>query len=55
MKFKVYVSTDKVGSECETEHDVDTEEWESMTAEEQEHYMRDIMFEMIEWNWEEVK
>lgn len=58
-RFKVSVSTNKVGSRCEREFEVDDEDLEDLN--EQEHdalvdeYARDVMFDMIDWGWDRVE
>ena len=54
MKIKITVQTDKIGSKCETEIDID-EEQGSATQEELEEYALEAMFGMIEWNWTKVE
>jgi hypothetical protein len=51
MKIKVYVSTNKINSKCE--RIIEIEEPRS-SEEEIEQIARETMFEMIEWNWEEI-
>lgn len=53
VTIKVYVSTNKVGSECETEFDMPRTEWEAMTDTEKEYECSCAMHDMIEWNWVE--
>lgn len=47
MKIKVYVSTNKIGSECSTTFDIE----DDASEEEIEEIAREEMFNMIEWNW----
>jgi hypothetical protein len=51
----VTVSTNKVGSECENTFEFDPAEYTkadgSLDHEALEEIARDMMFEMIEWNW----
>ena len=53
-KFRVYVSTNKVGSESETDLEIDDEDFKNMSEKEFEDQMREVMFEMIEWNYERI-
>lgn len=54
MKIQVYVSTNRVGSKCSKIVDVDDEGWSEMDDRERDEYMRDEMFSMIEWGYDEV-
>lgn len=47
--IRVYVSTSKVGSRCETEIEVDDE----ATEEDITELAQEAMFGMIEWDWRE--
>lgn len=51
-KFKVYVSTEKVGSKCEYTLDIDDGDLEHMTDEQIDAECRDFMLEHLNWNWE---
>jgi len=51
MKITVSVRTNKVGSNSEREFEVEDEDWNSATEEEREEWCRDVMFDMIEWNY----
>jgi hypothetical protein len=59
MQFKVWVSTGYVGSKRETTITIDDEDLEGMDEYEKdvyiEGYCQEAMFEMIEWNFEELK
>ena len=59
MKIKVFVSTNKVGSRCESEIEIDDSELEGYEGSEREEFItescRDAMFEMIEWGYEEAE
>jgi hypothetical protein len=46
-RYIVYASTNKVGSECTDEIEVD----DDATEEEIEEAARDVAFNMIEWGW----
>ena len=48
-QFKGYVSTNKVGSECEFEFEVEDDATEGAI----EEAAREAMFDRIEWNYEE--
>lgn len=54
LKILVRVRTDKVGSDCKAEIEVDAEEWEDMNAQERDELCRNTVFEMIEWGYEVV-
>jgi hypothetical protein len=54
VKIRVYVSTNKIGSECFNEIEIDREAWEEMDDDEKDELFRNEMFGMIEWNWREV-
>lgn len=49
--FKGNISTDKIGSACEFEFEVE----DTATEEEIEQAARDAAFEHVEWNFKEVK
>lgn len=49
--FKGKISTDKIGSTCEFEFEVE----DTATDDEIEQAARDAAFEHIEWNFNEVK
>lgn len=51
MKIKVSVSTNKEGSKCIDEVEIDEAEWSSMTEDQKETLARDTMFNMIEWHY----
>jgi hypothetical protein len=59
MIIEVSVSTDKVGSRCTREIQIDDEEFEGMTDfdrdEEIEEIARAYMLGMVNWDWEFVK
>ena len=56
MKIRVYVKTDKGGSECEDTFEIDESELEGMTEEERDRHIeesaRDVVWNMAEWGWE---
>lgn len=49
-KFKGTVATDKIGSECDFEFEVD----DDATEADIEHEAREAAFDLIQWNYEEV-
>lgn len=51
-KITVYVSTDKIGSGCNTEIEVDAKEWEEADSKERDEICKEAMFDMIEWGYE---
>ncbi|HBF1879700.1 TPA: hypothetical protein KNT26_002971 [Clostridioides difficile] len=59
MKINVCVKTNKVGSECEYELEID-DDLEDMSDEEREEYINKIALDyalesLIDWNWYEVE
>ncbi len=52
-KIKVSVRTDRVGSKCETI--LDEPFWDTMSDQEKEETCRDVMFNMIDWDYEEIE
>jgi hypothetical protein len=58
MRFNGYVKTDKVGSKCEFEFEVEASEVEGMNEEERqktiENAAREAAFESVEWTFWEV-
>ncbi|HIE0298016.1 TPA: DUF7167 family protein [Clostridioides difficile] len=60
MKINVCVKTNKVGSDCELELEIDDDDLKDMSDEEREDYIDKIAWEyvfesLIDWNWYEVK
>ncbi|EOE7167613.1 TPA: hypothetical protein KPG21_000451 [Clostridioides difficile] len=60
MKINGYVKTNKVGSGCELELEIDDDDLKDMSDEEREDYIDkiawDYVFEnLIDWNWYEVE
>jgi len=53
VKITVWVATNKVGSKCELELEVDRDGWESMTEDERDDAAREAVWEMAEWGWHE--
>jgi len=54
VKIKVWISTNKVGSECSDVVEFDREEWESMSDKDKEDVLQDAAFNYMEWGWEEL-
>lgn len=54
MKIRVWVRTNRVGSKCERVVDIDDAEWAEMSEQEREDYAKQIMGDMMEWNYEEL-
>jgi len=58
MKFRVYARTNKVGSECEDEFEVDDSELEGMTDAEIEAHVesiaQDVAFNSIDWGFNRI-
>lgn len=52
IKVKVYISTQKVGSECADEFDIEKDYWESLSEDEKEDMCKEVAFSMMEWNFE---
>lgn len=55
IEIRVSVKTSFVHSKDCVTFKVDKEEWESMTDVEQNDYCMEVMFELIEWNWEIIE
>jgi len=55
MVIDLYVSTNKVGSECRREVEIDDEDWASMTPMEREQFMSDELWGsgLFEWYYQE--
>jgi hypothetical protein len=53
-KFKLWLSTDKVGSRCEYEITIGDGELEEMTDDELEEYMLQKLHEKLNWSYEKV-
>jgi hypothetical protein len=51
MTVYVSIRTNNVGSECETEFEIDEQEWNSMTSDEREEMCKGYAFDMMEWNF----
>jgi len=54
VKILVSVRTDKVGSECQDTVEFERADWEVMSQEEREDALREVVWNMAEWNWKEV-
>ncbi|HBF2041663.1 TPA: hypothetical protein KRL75_001593 [Clostridioides difficile] len=60
MKINAYVKTNKIGSGCEFEFEIDDDNLKNMSDEEKKDYIDkiawDYVFEsFIDWNWYEVE
>ncbi|CCL32396.1 TPA: hypothetical protein KOB88_001822 [Clostridioides difficile] len=60
MKINICVKTNKVGSECEYELEIDNDDLEDMSEEEREEYINKIALDyalesLIDWNWYEIE
>ncbi|HBG7056104.1 TPA: hypothetical protein KQ981_003004 [Clostridioides difficile] len=60
MKINVHVKTNKIGSDCELEFEIDDDDLKDISDEEREDYIDkiawDYVFEnFIDWNWYEVE
>ncbi|EGT3641021.1 TPA: DUF7167 family protein [Clostridioides difficile] len=60
MKINICVNTNKVGSECEYELEIDNDDLEDMSEEEREEYINKIALDyalesLINWNWYEIE
>ena len=57
MEIKVWVCTNRVGSKCERNVQIDDEDFEGMDEQEKEiyieNYCQDELWDMIEWGWTE--
>lgn len=53
-KVRVWISTNKVGSECSDVVEFDREEWEAMSDSDKEDALRDTAFNHMEWGWQEL-
>lgn len=54
MKIEYYIQTNKVGSSCKDYVEIPDEEWEDMSYEERDKLMMDLVFNMVEWGYEEI-
>lgn len=60
MKINIYVKTNKIGSECEYELEIDDDDLKDMSEEEREEYINKIALDyalesLIDWNWYEIE
>lgn len=55
VKIKVFVGTNRVGSKTERTVEVDRDEYDEMGDEEVEEMCKEIMYEMISWDFEVVE
>ncbi|WP_157895528.1 hypothetical protein [Rhizobium sp. LCM 4573] len=53
VRIKVWVRTDRVGSECSEVVEFDKKEWDSASDDEKESALRDTVWNMAEWGWDE--
>ena len=54
MRVRVFVRTNKVGSECSDEIEIEDDEWRTMSETDREDYLRDVVWNMAEWGYEEA-
>ena len=54
VKVRVYISTNKVGSECSDIVEFEREDWEAMSDQDKEDALQDMAFSYMEWGWEEA-
>ena len=54
VKIRVWISTNKIGSECSDVVEFGREEWEAMSDSDKEDLLRDTAFNYMEWGWEEL-
>ncbi|ENY8552387.1 TPA: hypothetical protein KNP26_003092 [Clostridioides difficile] len=60
MKINVYVKTNRVGSSCELELEIDDDDLKDMSDKEREDYIDKIAWDyafenLIDWDWYEVE
>jgi len=53
VKVRLFVRTDKVGSECYDTLEFEKEEWDSMDDKERQKLLFEMIWDMAEWGWEE--
>jgi hypothetical protein len=53
MTLKVWVTIGLAGCRREVQHGIADEEWAEMSDEDREYLAREIMFDQIEWGFEE--
>ena len=54
VKIRVYISTNRVGSECSDIVEFEREEWDAMSDSDREDALRDTAFNYMAWGWEEL-
>jgi hypothetical protein len=54
ITIRYWIQTDKQGSRCDGDFEVDREGWNLMSEEEQRATVRECVFEHIEWGFNEV-
>lgn len=55
VQVKVWIHTDKVGSQCEDIVEFERKEWEEMDDDQKEANCREVAFAMMDWSFEEVE
>lgn len=55
VKIKVFVSTNKAGSKTERIIEIDRDEYDEMGAEDMEEMCKEVMSDMISWDFEVVE
>ncbi|HBF8123528.1 TPA: hypothetical protein KOY70_003283 [Clostridioides difficile] len=60
MKINVYVKTNRVGSGCELELEIDDDDLKDMSDKKREYYIDKIAWDyafenLIDWDWYEVE
>lgn len=53
QKITVWVETDKVGSRCEAEVEIEKELWDEMSEDERIEELQQEIWNMCEWGYEE--
>lgn len=53
-KFRVWVSTDKVGSKCDQTVEIADEDLAEMSENDINHFLYDEMLQMINWDHERI-
>lgn len=51
MKYIGYIMTNKIGSKCEFEFEIDEEELDLLTEEDIDDLAKEAAFQNIEWNY----
>lgn len=52
MKIRVWVKTNKIGSESSTTFEIDPDEWREMTDPQRDEMARQALQNIYEWNYE---